>query len=497
MSRTHLAFYVVIFLLFSTVLIASPASEEAVTFDITTSANVSASGSTLERLIGKLPSQTVTPGDLRLTWTDAFIEAEGREPFPIEMDLKVTVGNSMTLGRGLISKVENLSGTIRSGKSTAAITVSQRGTWIAKFSHVAAQGDRHLGMELPLSFLDLESGSVVAQSNLIVGFDLSKDGAPTTYVARFEPINTFAHLRIATTDIASALSSMSSGFSEPKGGELGRKVNSEMLDAPVHGAILTSASKIGQVSKWLDDSAMALYHCGSDEYMEVTFDSTGFEQRGKQARPFSFQMQYRPQMNFINAAGSRVAYIVPTGGSMTFSGEKSSRMFAIGPGDFAGTNSQIIQNGNDLSFNLGLSFIEPGATPIVASVRFDCTVVPGGLSNCESLTLAEAAVGDVSLSPRNLGELFSPAPQKITAQDEEAFLLATKGGGGTTRNQCESFAECPGCLSEGCFPGEGTCVIMGTNCPGTGECNENPGGKQCCRGGFGTSCCRTRWTVVQ
>ncbi len=485
MSRVTITI-ALLFLLFSSAIFSQDLQTPPRETRLIGDGEVTLSEQTKDRLFGISPKTIVGHSDVvKINWKNAYIEGDGQIPYPVDMDLTLTLGQTMQKDLAFVSKIEAIRGTIRpvdSSHKVARVSLSTRGTWIGLFHHNSTTGPNHLAFEAPIGLYDLDTDALLAQTNVIVGFDLNNPKDYKASVVIFSPLKIFANQRIATSDISKALSSKDVIFAN--------KVSPSFYYAELSSAELKTAEGSGHMLKWLDDASLALYECGSDEFMELEFHSLGFsDDKSAEKTPFSLSLRYRPRLNYVNSYNQKVAFIEPLDGFMTLHYDDLDRVIPVGPGNHGDVDSRIMLANGKLNYQLALNFSEEGQPIALAKVEFTCSVEQVSGSSCTDMRITDAVdqTGN-SMSKRSIADVMGrPAAfisEKSFYQDQKA-LVALKGG-----PACPEFAECPNCLTEGCLTGSSTCRVMGINCSG-GNC-ENQTGTQCCKGGFGAICCRTR-----
>jgi len=430
-------------------------------------AAVTISDSTMDLFFGASPKSIAGQSDqIHMKWKNAYIEGENQTPYPIDMNLTLTVGQKLSKKGGVFATIDSLSGTITpvdSNHKVARVSLSKRGTWIGMINHVDGSGPNHLAFEAPIALFDIETDALIAQTHMVVSFnveDLKSQGVIVTLLA---PLNIFKDQRIVTADIAAALSS----------GELlkSNKVNPGFFYAELSSTELKSAEDSGHMLKWLDDASLALYKCGSDEFMEVDIHSLGFSSvEGESKTPFSLSMRYRPRLNYVDASSNKVALIEPLDGYLTFHYDDLDRVIPIGPGNHGDVDSKIVLSNGNLEYQLALNFKEESHPIALAKMDFTCTVNRLSGSSCQDLKLTDAIdqTGN-SLSKRTVSDLLK-RPQAFIDQksfyEDQKSLIALKGG-----PACPEFAECPRCLTEGCLTSGSHCIALGISCD-QGNCTD-------------------------
>lgn len=382
------------------------ADEEILKWAVNGDGTASAQDSALQQLTGQTTSNNYVFGyAFRVDWPNATIQADGRKSLRVKMTVNLTTGHTMRIGDttpypGVITRIHDASGTLTNLDSDykAEIRLSERGNWIGAFVHSESRGPSHLAFELPVSLYDVSTGELIAQNNLIVGFDLTDNRQIRVRSAFFSP-TPFADLRLRTSDIGLVMQSQ---------GRSGPLRNSSIAEAYDGRATKTTLASISDRAHAQDffapDSVSRFAACSGDDYLELELHSDGFAQHGlAQSPPFNLRLRVAPSM----IADGNIAYLDPVAGYISFHYDRSERQVAIGPGNHDRVVSMVSSIENGLDFDLGIALREQSGLPILARLQISCTTQPSGEVQCKELKLATAVDSNGRvISPRRLAELF-------------------------------------------------------------------------------------------
>lgn len=488
-SRSCYSHFVCLVLIHTSLLFVSGsrADEEVSDWVVHGDAKVVTQMSTLRQLTGQVPFENHMLGrTVAVEWPIATIRADGREPLRANMALSLITGHTMRVGAdtpypGLVTKLRDAVGTLTDLDTgyKVKIRLSERGNWIGAFVHSDSRGMNHLAFELPLSLYDATSDELIAQNNLIVGFDLTESPRVRVRSAFFSP-TPFAEQRSRTTDIGNAVRS------QRQISGLRSSTVIENIEARIVNADLVSVSSKASIDDIFSSDALSRFACLGDDYLELKLDSDGLSENGLTKSPaFELRVRFAPAM----IADGTIAYLDPLIGSITLFYENFSRLITIGPGNHGLLASSVSLLDDGLDFDLGIALHEGTGRPTLARLQISCISNSVGDIECEQLHLKTAmdsnghAISPTTLSDlleRNVATMVSISG--LTVKDSQAF-----GEGGPT--PCPPG--CQSCMTEGCDQG-GICDELGApmNC-GSG-CDHYPNTYQCCQRASTRLCCVER-----
>lgn len=441
-----------------------------------------ASTATLAQLTGLgLTPSGESQEHITLFWPEALLEAEGRAPRRIRMEIELMPGRIFEIGTqypGLITKLDDVRGNIVDLETNrvARLRLSERGTWIGKLIHSETRGADHLAAEIPFSLYDQVTGLLIAESNLLVGFDLTdrkKPLIPATYVSP----TPFSHLRLQTADLGKALqgNSMVNARARP--------TSRDVYDAQSTSATMRAIAERNPIADMFDPDSHLLYGCATGEFMELELQSPGFTQYGQlKTPPFTLRVRFAPAM----ADGNEFAYLEPVTGNLILHHEDISRVIEVGPGNHGHVASAVSISGRNLKFELGIALAEGSAAPVVARLDLTCDLDDGSV-RCNDLKLGTAIDAESRIiSARALSTLLE-RPLSLVV---DLAVPAAKAGGQQLMGESPGCPFLfPNCMTEGCAAQTGLCWTAGAPIGCTAGCDHHPDQVQCCRGGSSRVCC--------
>lgn len=456
------------------------AEAEASNWIIEGNNSVNASEQLLARMRGESGSSDNEQKVVTILWPEAQLTSTGRPPMRVRLELTLTAGTTMSIGPntpypGLITKLTDAQGSLTNLSTgyRAELVLSERESWIGKFIHSSSAGIDHLAVEVPFSLYDVKTQRLIAESNLLVRFDLTDMTAPKARRVLLSPTPT-ADLHFQTSDIGKAMKGGRDFYREPMLSRL------EVYDAAVTHSKATGVAGRSQFADLFSLESLDLYQCDTGEWMALELDSPGFTREGRSSTgPFKLRLRYMPTL--IDAEG-QVAYLDQLAGVLTFDHDGRSVNLLVGPGNHAKVASRAYQQGSKIKLDLGVAFREGSGRPTLGHLVVTCRTAD---STCETIRLSTAANAMGRAASNN----------ELSAQIENTSFRARAGDpivlGGPT--PCPGI--CPVCRTDGCIQGVGMCAEAGAPIGCSAGCPHSGGASQCCRGGTGRMCCVQRCGV--
>lgn len=437
---------------------------------------------TIDRLTGGIAASSAPPTDsFSLVWPEAQLEARGRPPLPVRIELHLSVGHTMSVGAhtpypGLITKIDDAKGRFvnLATNQTYTLRMSESGTWAGRFIHSDSHGSDHLAVELPFALYDDKTSLLVAQSKLLGRFDLNNRSQAHIPVVSVSPTE-FQDLRLQTADLGSAIEGRASEAT------IAAPAERESYRARVSESRIAGISGRSQFADLFVLDSLALYGCGSDELMRLELRSEGFDRSdGSRTPSFTLGLNYAPD---LVDPSHKIAYLYPVAGQLEIHSQAGSKVLDIGPGNHGLVASKAFRNDGSLWFDLGVTLRDNLEQPTVARLRIECSATEAA---CQEMKLETAVDPDGRVvSKRSLSSIIEdssgigPVNRRIRRPGGAEPLGGSPG--------CPGL--CPNCLTEGCSVGSGACWTAGAPIGCTAGCTHYANTVQCCRGGFSRMCC--------
>jgi hypothetical protein len=456
--------------------------EETAEWTIRADNSATAKRATIDRLTGSAPAASATSSEIfSLIWPEALLEADGRVPPSVRLELLLSVGHTMSVGEhtpypGLITKIDDARGRIvnLATGQVFMLRMSERGNWGGFFIHADSHGTDHLAVEFPFSLYDEKSSELVAQSKLLGRFDLSNRDRPRIPVLRFSPTE-FRELRQQTADLGNAIENRAAGLITSA------KTDREQYRAHIEESKVWGIAGREQFSDLFATESLALYGCGSNQLMHLELHAAALERSGPWRSPsFSLDLSYAPDL--IDPE-NRIAYLSPLRGQLVFQGEDGSRVVEIGPGNHGLVASKAFQKDNNLRLHLGVTLRDDLDQPAVAQLTVDCSATE---ASCSVLTLETAVDPDGRvMSQRSLSSIVERRDRTEPSNGRIHRIAIAEPLGGSPG--CPGL--CPTCKTDGCSVGDGACWDAGAPIGCTVGCTHYPNTVQCCMSGYPTKRC--------